>query len=125
MHPHERILYRFLCILVILQHIPRETQAPWIVKIHDLDEGLLFTTSRPEGHRSIDLVHALTIGLRCLPQIIPLRSRTPPPTCQLPVNPASFTSTPERALRVTKYGYFCDPGPPVTTAERLSPQEHP
>ena len=80
-HPHERVLHRFFCILVVLQHVARETQAPRIIKLHDLDEGLLFTTFRPEGHRTINFVHALTIGLRCLPQIIPLRSRTPPPTC--------------------------------------------
>ena len=102
MHAHERILYCFFGILIVLQHVARETQAPWIVEVHDLDEGLLFTAFRPDWNRSIDFVHGLTIGLRCLPQIIPLRSRTPPPTCPKPMSRASFTSTRERVRRVTK-----------------------
>src|ERR1035437_4848545 len=124
-HSHESVLHCFFGVLVVRQHVPRETQAPWIIELHDLDEGLFFTAFRPEGHRSIDFVHGLSVGLRCLPQIIPLRSRTPPPTCPQPVNRASFTSTRERVCHVTKWAYFCAPRPSPTTVVQPPRQEHP
>src|SRR6185437_10325227 len=124
-HPHERILHRLFGILIVRQHISCETKAPRIVEVHDLDEGLLFTAFRPDWNRSIDLVQRLSIGLRCLPQITTLGSRTPPPTCPKPMTRASFTSTRVWPCGVTKMAYFCANSGLATTADEPPPQEHP
>ena len=56
---HERVLYRFLRILLVTQHVPRVAKAAHVEELHELGESLRIPVSRSQRDGGIDIgVHS-------------------------------------------------------------------